>query len=389
MAVEIEGINSLESSMKVLDKIVGYLPERKKKTKTIPSIFSKSYDENFISDFLAYILDPNINGIGNDPLVKLIENYCGDDEELLKILDLKECNTIEVTREFTFRNKRRLDILIQINNELIIAIENKVFSNESENQTLSYTNSIHEKFPEHKYLFLYLTPAGKIPASKDFQPISYSQLADVLKRVTFDYREGIRENVIFQEFILHVEEYIMGKSRDKISEHTKLYLEYEDTINKLKSAHDEDAKVVFEEFEELVEQLFKDDETWVYNLKHDRGYQQIYKKHWNRKGLFIHHEFLISSKNILTENNLQYMIDVEGKDKEKFFALFHEEYEKIWDSYYENGFKYRPDKRGIAIIYKEIGNPFRLDSEDENKMIEELSNWKIIEEAIEKALSNY
>ena len=83
------------------------------------------------------------------------------------------------------------------------------------------------------------------------------------------------------------------------------------------------------------------------------------------------------------------MIEVEGKDKEKFFDLFEEEYEKICDNDKENDFEYRPDKRNIAIAFKEMDNFFSLNCEEENKMIEEISSWKFIDEAIENALSKF
>lgn len=42
---------NLKDSMDTLNKIFKYLPEDNKKIKTIPSIFNRTYDENFISNF--------------------------------------------------------------------------------------------------------------------------------------------------------------------------------------------------------------------------------------------------------------------------------------------------------------------------------------------------
>ena len=39
---------------------------------TVPEIFNKSYDENFISKYFSYILDPKKNGIGFEPIEKII-----------------------------------------------------------------------------------------------------------------------------------------------------------------------------------------------------------------------------------------------------------------------------------------------------------------------------
>ena len=66
---------NLKNSMETLDKIFKYLPVKDTKIKTIPRIFNRTYDENFISDFLAYILDPLQNGVGLEPLIRVIEDH--------------------------------------------------------------------------------------------------------------------------------------------------------------------------------------------------------------------------------------------------------------------------------------------------------------------------
>ncbi len=54
------------------------LPKVRPKRITIPEIFGRSDDENFISDYVAYILDPYRNGIGIEPLQALL-SLCGKD----------------------------------------------------------------------------------------------------------------------------------------------------------------------------------------------------------------------------------------------------------------------------------------------------------------------
>src|SRR5690625_930458 len=133
---------NLKNSIIFLDRIFKSLPETKNKIKTIPSIFNKMYDENFISDFLSYILNPIENGVGFEPLVKIIEEYNRKGVNILDNLTLSEKNNIEIIREYSFVNGRRIDILIKIQDQLIIAIENKIFASELENQTIDYADSI-------------------------------------------------------------------------------------------------------------------------------------------------------------------------------------------------------------------------------------------------------
>jgi len=374
---------NLKSSIKILDKIIKYLPEKENKIKTIPSIFNKTYDENFISDFLSYVLNPIENGIGFEPLIKVIEEYSERAVSILENLTLEEKNSVEVIREYSFLNGRRIDILIKIQDELIIAIENKIFATELENQTSDYASSIYNEFPGCEYVLLFLTHRGIKPISKEFASISYKELVHKLNMVKFDYRDDIRRKVIFDEFILHVEEYMMNKKSDKITDQTRLYLEYQDTIKKLDQYFRKDSLKMFEELEGMLRSAFNEEE-WNFNIKKDRTWHTVYKKTWDIKGLFIHHEFWISSNNILTAESFYHLIEIEGRDRDRFLILYDKEYEKIQDKYIANDIEYRPQNRKHAIARRKLENYFRPDYKDENKLVEEINKCKFIDEAIER-----
>lgn len=379
---------NLKNSIETVNKVFKYLPEHNVKIKTIPSIFSKTYDENFISAFLAYVLDPSLNGIGAEPLKKITENFGPECNDIIDSLALSEQSNFRITREYCFSDGKRIDILINIKELFIIAIENKIFANESDNQTVSYTKSIRKEFPNHEYLFLFLTPDGKKAQSKEFKTISYEQLIIQLKKVEFDYRKDIRKKIIFDDFILHVEEHMMDKKSSTISEQTKLYLEYEYTISKLRESFEKDSLMVFKEFEGAIKDLYSDEE-WVCNIKSDRHYQQIYKDTWKRDDINIHYEFWISSENIFSKLNIELMVDVEGKEKDRFFSLFNEEYQKLESQYKEKGILYRPDDRKIAIAYRETDNYFKPNYVGENRFILEFKNFEFLEIVIDELLMKF
>ena len=93
--------------------------------------------------------------------------------------------------------KGRIDILIQnveLGTESInIVIENKIYSNEHDEQTTTYFDGINPKFPKQKNIFLYLTPKsnGEMPkgdgpscACKEFIEINYQDiLTEVLTSI--------------------------------------------------------------------------------------------------------------------------------------------------------------------------------------------------------------
>ncbi len=49
-------IQEYKTKLEAMEKVFKFLPPPSEKPRTVPAIFGKSYDENFISDFLAYIL---------------------------------------------------------------------------------------------------------------------------------------------------------------------------------------------------------------------------------------------------------------------------------------------------------------------------------------------
>ena len=93
--------------------------------------------------------------------------------------------------------KGRIDILIQnveLGTEPInIVIENKIYSNEHDEQTTTYFEGINKKFPDQKNIFLYLTPKsnwempkvdGPSCTCKDFIEINYQDiLTEVLTSI--------------------------------------------------------------------------------------------------------------------------------------------------------------------------------------------------------------
>ena len=110
--------------------------------------------------------------------------------------------------------KGRIDILIQnveLGTESInIVIENKIYSNEHDEQTTTYFEGINKKFPDKKNIFLYLTPKsnwempkedGPSCTCKDFIEINYQ---DILTEVL----TSILEEPISSATRIAIEDYI-------------------------------------------------------------------------------------------------------------------------------------------------------------------------------------
>ena len=110
--------------------------------------------------------------------------------------------------------KGRIDILVSnlaLGGDFInIIVENKIYSNEHDEQTTTYFEGINKKFPKQKHIFLYLAPKSKCempiqhgPActGKDFIEINYQ---DILTEVL----TSILEEPISSATKIAIEDYI-------------------------------------------------------------------------------------------------------------------------------------------------------------------------------------
>jgi hypothetical protein len=91
---------------------------------------------------------------------------------------------LTILPEYTFRNARRPDLVLLSNDdEWLCVIENKILSDEGEEQTTDYYQQAQSDFPTSDYksrLFIYLSPKGTEPASKYFVRMGYKDVTEIL-----------------------------------------------------------------------------------------------------------------------------------------------------------------------------------------------------------------
>jgi hypothetical protein len=74
---------------------------------------------------------------------------------------------------------RRIDILIETD-RAVMAIENKVMSSESVDQTNDYYNVVGEQFKDRHTCFLFLSPGGMAADNENFRPIRFEDIFSIL-----------------------------------------------------------------------------------------------------------------------------------------------------------------------------------------------------------------
>lgn len=163
-----------------------------------------------------------------------------------KILDLSEekaksiCNSCDVIREYnkdTFG--RSIDLVIDCPNEkIVIVIENKIYSDEGENQLSDYYLFIEQskRFSGYTKKYIYLTLNGDVPYSeedrKHYVSVSYNSILDILTKIDC-YKKNKKykdyKDIIIEDYIDILKDKTV-KVMDRVSEYYKLFDKYKEIM---------------------------------------------------------------------------------------------------------------------------------------------------------------
>lgn len=270
------------------------------KTETIARIFKKDRAENFISDWLAFLME-------NNPSVLKSIFKCADVS--MENLDF------EIEREYVFQDNRRIDFLL-IGQNTIVGIENKVDSGKLENQLKDYSKSLDKLAGKRNIVKIFLKPKSNLSEASDgFIPITYEELILEFKKIHIDFIEDLRVAFLLNDFITHVEENIALKNVEGfefnewtffLSKHNKNLLTIAEETKK------ESINVNNFIKEKLLSIVDYSDEWTIGNDKPEPTYIQLYKKNW--KNPFVHFELLRKESNSLpTKYDIR--LDIELGDK--------------------------------------------------------------------------
>ncbi len=317
---------------------------------TVLDILNKShYDENFISDWLAFIFNPEINGMGNKPICSLINsldisksNVQNEDIKIGWSNDIKEFKDtvneqkfIGIEREKVIDDNKRIDVLIKYSNTWII-IENKINSKENGTQTRNYYRYIMKKKKETEkeltsgkinVIFIYLKPNynKSEPSDENFIPLTYSQLfMQICKINEYDYNEKeMYKYKYLEELERMMKNYMKEEEFDLNNIAIKTYINYSKEIASIEEQYSNNNKILVQKIVTEIENLFNKDNRYEINKKNNDTLIQIGRITWkneNKNGLFngIHYEVSLKN-NILGFDNVELSIalHIEGNINNK------------------------------------------------------------------------
>ena len=266
-------------------------------TDTFLSAIGKPYNENLISDYLAFILDKNRNGgLGVAPLNALLQcvksGYKVDDKDDI-IIEREHC--------LNGNQKNRIDILIHnITKSLYIGIENKILSDEGDKQTTRYADylfgkSVYTRNGE-KNIGIFLTQSGIEAKNSSFENVTYKQILDAFPKDT-------EKNAFYNDFMKHIEKFIVRNALSEndlnfisaLNESTKKILlpKERKKDRKLQAIYEKSIalrNIFFDGVEDTISQ-YMDKNKFKFKIKRSGFYIQFYETDWEDEG--IHFEIII------------------------------------------------------------------------------------------------
>ena len=206
----------------------------KKDEANIFKIINMADKEIVHSDMLAWLFNPYENHNLNDKVLKeILMQLSKKDAEYINLL-LLDYSDLEVYREYTVDNGRRIDIVMESKNNIFI-IENKIWSGEGDNQLEDYKNYIDEKYSDYNRIFLFLTPEKERKEKyKGYIHITYSMIYSVLNCVLQENQIKFEIRVIIRQYKEIIGRYIMGSiDKEMVDLCRKLYVEHKEALDKI------------------------------------------------------------------------------------------------------------------------------------------------------------
>ncbi len=196
-----------------------------------------SDDEEFHSNFLAWLLNPRQNHGLCDYFLRGFLLLTGAHTEV----GAYDWSGTSVHREW--RNEvdgqlGSLDILIVNETKgFLCAIENKIWSSEHSEQLTRYRKALEERYPDYDRHYIFLSPKGTLPYREEEQEhwttANYSTIYELVEQTIANDANPLKEDVraFLQQYATTLRRKIVPDSNTNIAELVrKVYLEHREAI---------------------------------------------------------------------------------------------------------------------------------------------------------------
>lgn len=296
-------------------------------SESIAKIFEVESKENTISNWLSFLLDPKRFKDGA-PLKALLGLFLEANQ-----FEETDTDTVIVSREYTLLNRRRVDLLIETD-DLIIGIENKIFSSIHNDQLNDYYDKLriqHEKNDgDRKIMTVLLAPSWsndviqlKIDINEQVV-VTYEELANAFAEIPQKNIE-YRNYFILNEFVKYVNDYIREGAMELNNEWAVFNSKHSAELTEIVKNGEQQLEILSNKIEKTLNdvgnKIFTSSEQQVENfhvykkVTSKAFYLQLFHTTWEKYK--IHYEIGAGdyeSRGFILPTKLHLLIDVEDKE---------------------------------------------------------------------------
>lgn len=158
------------------------------------------------SNMLAWLISPDgVHGLGNKFLKKmLIYATNGTNIAIMNGLTPIDIDLMEFSDAVIYREAHHIDILlVSEQNRLVFAIENKIGTQEHDDQLNRYRELLQKKYPSnYHFILLYLSPEGSAPSdTENWVSMSYDFVLEELTNLLNIYRISEKAHLYIQDYM--------------------------------------------------------------------------------------------------------------------------------------------------------------------------------------------
>ncbi|WP_434122184.1 PD-(D/E)XK nuclease family protein [Salinicoccus roseus] len=323
-----------KTNFEMLELKLTHMPDTKVEGKidTVARVFGIEHRENYISNWLAFLLDPARFG-SSDPLNALIELYFSKKIRSENIEEGKEWSkveseeVIEVTREDMLGKSQRIDLFISTD-EFVIGIESKIYAGLHPNQLRKYEVGIHRrlKSSEHKdkkAVYILLTPESNFQHDEgEFIRITFEEVAEVFSKLHYNYQQNLRSAFLLEDFVNYVNEYLRGGKTYMNEEWANFISSNNHLLSNIYEEGSKNLEALKREVDEYLKSAFTEEEWEVYsNKKPEEFWRQLKNEEWDKYN--IHYEVGTLKREptygFILPERLKLTLDIENNKVRKYF----------------------------------------------------------------------
>jgi len=208
------------------------------------------------SNMLAWLLNSNENhGLGDQFIRGIFQCLVEGSEKLHK--DIFRVLMADF-RKFTIRREyNNIDLLLtSVTDKIVLCIENKIDSEEHDNQLHKYYSDITQEYSSEEWLrlFVFLSPDGREASDSDnWLVLSYSQVAEVLQHC-------MRENEINDDSRMILEHYLKIIRRDIVTDKELIEI-----CNNIYTKHQKALDLIFDNKQDVSSVIYSIIVEWCKN----------------------------------------------------------------------------------------------------------------------------